>query len=115
MIAACSSDGRVWFSVNRGYTNSVTFYGFLLAMCHQLEQTVPEWRQHVIFYLDNAMYHKSEYVKSKAMRFQIPIFYSGPYSFDAAPCEKLFAIIKRHDLNPLSKSFNSRIGQSTYI
>ena len=30
IIAACSSDGHVWFSVNCGYTNSVTFYGFLL-------------------------------------------------------------------------------------
>ena len=49
------------------------------------------------------------------MQFQIPIFYSGPYSFDAAPCEKLFAIIKRNDLNPLKRNFKNRNGCHTYI
>ena len=76
---------------------------------------MPDWRQRVVFYLDNAMYHKSDYIKKKAMQHQIPMFYSGPYSFDAAPCEKLFAVIKRHDLNPLEKNFQSRLGSSTYI
>ena len=84
-------------------------------MCHQMEQWNPDWRQRIVFYLDNAMYHKSEYLKSKAMKHQIPLFFSGPYSFNAAPCEKLFADIKRHDLNPLGKNFQSRLACNTYI
>ena len=73
------------------------------------------WRNRVVFYLDNARYHKSEYIKSKVEQFQIPVFYSGPYSFDAAPVEKLFAVLKRHDLNPETKSFQGRLGSETYI
>ena len=45
----------------------------------------------------------------------MPVLYSGPYSYDAAPVEKLFSIIKHCDLNPLSKSFNSRQSCDTYI
>ena len=35
-----------------------------------------------IFYLDNATYHKSQYIIDKFVLFQIPILYSGPYSYD---------------------------------
>ena len=39
----------------------------------------------------------------------------GPYSFDAAPVEKIFATIKHRDLNPLGRSFQSRSGAETYL
>ena len=43
------------------------------------------------------------------------MLYSGPYSFDAAAVEKVFAIIKSKDLNPANRSFSSRSKPSTYV
>ncbi len=40
--------------------------------------------------------------------------YSGPYSYDAAAVEKIFAQIKQRDLNPLGRSFKSRATE-TYL
>ena len=40
--------------------------------------------------------------------FQIPIMFSGPYSYDAHATEKIFAMIKSLDLNPDNRSFVSR-------
>ena len=31
---------------------------------------------------------------------RIPFFFTGPYSYDASPCELWFAHFKRADINP---------------
>ena len=49
------------------------------------------------------------------MSFQVPIFYSGPYSYSTAAAEKIFAAIKAKDLNPLNRSFKSRKTSDVYI
>ena len=36
IIAAASSDGAVWFSINNGKNNSVTFWNFLLSLSLRL-------------------------------------------------------------------------------
>ena len=51
----------------------------------------------------------------KLNEYQIPAFFTGPYSYDAAPVEKIFATIKKHDLNPQGRSFQSRSSADTYV
>ena len=51
----------------------------------------------------------------KLKAFRIPAFFTGPYSYDAAPVEKVFASIKTRDLNPLGRSFQSRSTPDTYV
>ena len=45
----------------------------------------------------------------------MPIFYSGPYSYDVHAAEKIFAAIKRRDLNPGKRNFTSRQTHDTYV
>ena len=51
----------------------------------------------------------------KLKAFRIPVLFTGPYSYDAAPVEKIFAAIKRCDLNPQNRSFQSRSTPDTYL
>ena len=67
-----------------------------------------DWRSNTILQLDNAKCHKSEDITNKFISFQIPIFYSGPYSYDAHAAEKIFASIKGRDLNPNNRCFVNR-------
>ena len=75
----------------------------------------PEWRTHTIFQLDNAQFHKSDWIIDKLVDFQVPVMYSGTYSYDGSPVEKIFASIKMRDLNPTGRSFKSRLGPKTYV
>ena len=51
----------------------------------------------------------------KFVTFQIPVLFSGPYSYDGSPIEKIFASIKMRDLNPKAMSFKSRQTIETYV
>ena len=51
----------------------------------------------------------------KLKAFHIPVLFTGPYSYDAAPVEKVFAAIKARDLNPQGRSFQSRSAADAYV
>ena len=50
--------------------------------------------------LDNAPYHTSDSTINLMQGLQIPIIFTGPHSYDAAPIELLFAAFKSCDINP---------------
>ena len=50
--------------------------------------------------LDNAPYHKSKSTLKILEELKIPIIFTGPHSYDAAPCELWFAAFKAADINP---------------
>ena len=39
-------------------------------------------------------------MKERLARLQLPLIYSGPYSYSSAPIELMFAALKLGDLNP---------------
>ena len=39
-------------------------------------------------------------MKARLARMSLPVIYSGPYAYGAAPIEKAFAALKLGDLNP---------------
>ena len=49
---------------------------------------------------DNAPYHKSKDTLPKLEELELPVMYSGPYSFDVSPVELMFSFLKEGLLNP---------------
>ena len=48
---------------------------------------------------DNARYHTSDSMRTTIQRLGLTVIQSGPYSFSAAPAEKLFSAMKLGHLN----------------
>ena len=101
IIAAVGSDGCLFYTINRGKTNSWSFLLFIIKLVEHLNRKDPSWRSKTVFMLDNAMYHRSNLTKSKLDDLKIPLMYMGPYQFRLAPIELFYSYIKGKDLNPL--------------
>ena len=52
--------------------------------------------------LDNATYHTSDETREALAKLEFQVIYTGPYSYDAAPCELAFAALKTGDINPFN-------------
>ena len=66
----------------------------------KLDQENQNWRDNTVILLDNAPYHVSDGTVNLFAGLDIPVIYTGPYSYDAAPIELLFAAFKSEDINP---------------
>ena len=108
IIAAITTEGKVYFTVNRGRTRSSTFCLFLAKLAAQLDKECPQWRGNTIVLIDNAPYHRSRETREFIARARVPLMYLGPYQFAMAPVEKFFAFIKCRDLNPLLRKAYSK-------
>ena len=84
IIAAVSSKGRVFFTINQGKTTSLTFLLFISKFCLLLDQSDSNWRDKARFLLDNASFHRSERAIEGYQKMEFPIIYLGPYSFNMA-------------------------------
>ena len=94
LVAAITSAGSLFYSVFHGSQDSHAVWFFLLRVCVVLQKSCPNWREIYTFYLDNAAYHKSRYVMGKLRTYSVPVLFSGPYSYEGAPIEKVFGHIK---------------------
>jgi transposase len=108
MIAAISSHGSTYFSINQGKTTSLTFCLFISSLCNVLDKKDYDWRKKSTLLIDNASIHRSRETKAYFAAIGLPIMYLAPYSFKMAAVEKLFAIVKNRDLNPLVSKTYSR-------
>jgi hypothetical protein len=79
IIGAVSSDGNVYFTVNRGRTNSLTFTYFLSKLITHLDAESPSWRETTVMMMDNASYHRSKMTRAFLSRNRVPYTYLGPY------------------------------------
>ena len=50
--------------------------------------------------MDNASYNKTDEVKEHIQRLKMPVIFSGPYSYDAAPIERFFGYFKQGRVMP---------------
>jgi hypothetical protein len=101
LIAAITSTGEVWYTVNRGITNSETFCFFLVKLVEYLDAVEGNWREHSVIMLDNVNYHRGVDTQRVMRQLHVPVLFLGPYHFRLAPVEMLFSYIKGRDLNPL--------------
>jgi hypothetical protein len=101
MIAAITSDGLTFFSINQGKTTSLTFCFFLTGLCKALDARLINWRSTSTLLFDNASIHRAKDSLQTYEELGLPVMFLAPYSFKMAPVEKLFSYIKNRDLNPL--------------
>ena len=96
LIAALDTDGNIYFSLTHSNTDtdSDVMILFLLGLVNKLNQETPDWISKSLLLLDNAKYHTSEETRSALKKLQVPVIYSGPYSYSSAPIELLFAGLK---------------------
>ena len=108
MIAALDTEGRVYFSLSHANTDQDTFMLFLQHLVTALDKDTPGWQQNSLILLDNASYHSGEQISTYLRKTQLPVMYSAPYCYDAAPIELLFAHLKLGELNQAGESTGKR-------
>ena len=72
---------------------------FLQNLVDQLDLSLPDWRDNTVFLLDGAPYHTGSKVRECMRKLKLDIIWSAPYSYDAAPVEKVFGHLKLGELN----------------
>ena len=100
MIVALDSQGNVYLSLNQANTNSSMTEIFLTDLVTKLDKERLNWRKNTVIFWDNASYHSSLMTRKTLQNLNIPILYTGPYSYSASPCELFFAQFKSVDINP---------------
>ena len=100
MIAGLDSRGQVYLSLIQSNSNASVMRIFFQALVRKLDKERPNWRRDTIVLLDNASYHSCAATLKVFEEQQIPILFTGPHSYDAAPCELFFAAFKSADVNP---------------
>ena len=92
--------GQVYFAVSQSTVDSEVFKAFMLRLAAILDFEDPDWRANTVIIADNAGYHRSADTLEALQVLDVPVLATGPYGYDASPCEKLFAHLKVGDLNP---------------
>ena len=62
IIAGISSKGDLYYTVNHGRTNRYSFLLYIIKLCEHLNRIDSDWRSKSIVIVDNASYHRSEYM-----------------------------------------------------
>ena len=100
LIASLDTEGQVFFTLTQSTTDSDVLMVFFRYLIKYLDTENPDWRSNTIFLLDGARYHTSEDMREYLRKMNVKVIFSGPYSYDAAPIERLFAALKNGELNP---------------
>jgi len=79
IIAALSSQGEFYFTITRGRNNSHTLLLFLVNLVKHFNRFKPNWRANTVFMLDNAQYHRSDYIRQRFLQLGLSVMYLGPY------------------------------------
>ena len=58
IVAATTSKGEFYFTLNQGRNNSYTLLLFFVRLIRHLNRFKGNWRANTVFMLDNASYHK---------------------------------------------------------
>ena len=73
---------------------------FINQLVRLLDLDQPGWEEESVILLDNASWHRSTVMMKRLARMNLPIIFSGPFSYSAAAVETVFAHLKLGDLNP---------------
>ena len=79
IIAGISNNNDLFYTFNKGKTNSNTFLLFITKVCNYLSSVNLKWRDNTLFMIDNAGYHRSTYTIENLKQLQVPVFFLGPY------------------------------------
>ena len=73
---------------------------FVKQLVAALELEDPSFREHTVFQFDGATYHRSAETRNFLANMRVQAMISGPYGYEIAAVEMLFAGIKSTNLNP---------------
>ena len=100
MLIGIDTIGNVYVSLYQSNSNNKLMELVLINLVRKLDQQRKNWRKDTVVFWDNAKYHASKSTLRVIRELRIPFFFTGPYSYDASPCELWFAHFKRADINP---------------
>ena len=100
VIAAVDTDGSIFISLAQSNTDTAMVMLFLSRLTNAYSRQESNWRERTVFVLDGASYHRSEEARRCYAAMGLKVVITAPYSYDASPCELLFASIKRGNMNP---------------
>ena len=100
MIVGLDTSGQVYLSLLQSNSNAKIMEIFFRQLVLKLDAERKGWRKDTVILLDNAPYHTCTTTMNLFEGLEIPILFTGPHSYDAAPCELLFAQFKAADINP---------------
>ena len=115
MLLAFDNKGNIWYALSTHNTNSSTFSVFMKHLADALDADRPGWRDFTVLLTDNASYHRSAQTLEVLERLELPIMFTGPYSFSIAACELLFSNLKRGALNPNELALGKRYLRSQFF
>ena len=82
------------------HTTSEVVCRFVTQLVVKLELEDPSFRENTVLQFDGATYHRSAETRNFLANMGIKTMISGPYGYEIAPVEMLFAAIKSTNLNP---------------
>ena len=87
MFVALDTAGQVYLSLLQSNSNSKVMEIFLRQLVLKLDREDADGRDSTVILHDNAPYATSESTLELMKGLRIPMVYTGPYSYDAAPVE----------------------------
>ena len=100
MITGVDKLGNVYLSLTQSNSNKGMMTLFIEHLVQKLDEENRHWRNSTVLCWDGASYHRSKSTLKMLERLNVPIMMTGPYSYEAAPCELFFAAFKSADINP---------------
>ena len=94
------TEGDVYVSLTQVNTDTPIMKMYLSRLSMELDADRPDWRMNTVVLMDGASYHVNDEIVSHLSHLKMPVIFTGPRSYDASPCELLFAHLKAIDLNP---------------
>ena len=100
MIVGLDTFGSVYLTLVQSNSNSKIMEIFIRELVRKLDSERADWRKNTVIMFDNAPYHTSPATMRVLENQKVPVIFTGPHSYDAAPCELWFAHFKAQDINP---------------
>ena len=94
IIAAMDTGGNSYLSMTQSNVDTEVFLSFMIKLVALLDEEGPNWRPRTVFLIDGASYHKNMDALRQLTNMGLKLLVSAPYSFDGAPVEKFFALLK---------------------
>ena len=100
MILGLDTLGNIYAALAQANSNSAMMELFFRSLAFRLDQQRPSWRKDTVIIVDGAKDHQSKEFLRVGEELWLPYMLLGPHSYDAAPCELVFAHFKKADVNP---------------
>ena len=100
VLAAIDTNGNVYSALTQVNTDERVFLLFLRKLFDKLSKEERSWKENTIILIDGASYHHTDNVRDFISKTGVKVVLSAPYSYEGAPIEMFFHLLKSTNLNP---------------